>query len=319
VSRRVAVLGALLVVSLFRGASAAAPPVQVHSSVDRTAIWVADRLTYTVDLVCDKGIDVLLDDLAKEKLRVNGLEILSSDSSATTDANERTTHRLRYVLTTYRVDSPALSIEPIAVRYYTRRPGQRLQDMAPAGEVSVPGAVVAFRSTLPDAQPLYALRDARSSAPRHPLFVRAQPIGLALVIISLAPALLVAGAAVRRRTARTSGRPSARRVRKEKLDRLERLRALDVGTEAERRHAYDEISTAVREHVAAVSGVPATGLTAAELGAALDGARARVPRETVTSLLASCDAARYGPPAAIPSAEQTREALAAAEQVLAGR
>ena len=60
------------------------------------------------------------------------------------------------MLTTYRVDMPALSIEPISVRYYARRPGQRLQDIAPAGEVVVPGATVSFRSTLPDAQPSLA-------------------------------------------------------------------------------------------------------------------------------------------------------------------
>jgi len=151
------VLVVLVLLLLPRPSIAAAPQVQARSTVDRTAIWVADRLTYTIDIVCDRGIDILLDDLAKEKLRVNGLEVLSSDSSATTDAGEKTTHHLRYVMTTYRVDSPAVSIEPISVRYYTRRPGQRLQDMAPAGEVTVPGAVVAFRSTLPDSQPMYAL------------------------------------------------------------------------------------------------------------------------------------------------------------------
>ena len=317
-NRRVLVLVALALLPRAAAAAAPASQVQTRSSVDRTAIWVADRLTYTVDIVCDRGIDILLDDLAKEKLRVNGLEILSSDSSATTDAAERTTHRLRYVMTTYRVDAPAASIEPISVRYYTRRPGQRLQDMAPAGEVTVPGAVVAFRSTLPDNQPMYALRDARIAATRHPLFVRAQSIGLALVIVSLAPALFVVGAALRRRTVRAPGRRSARQVRKDRHERLERLRTLDVGTEEERRRAYDEISVAVREHVAAAAGVPAPSLTATELEAALPGARGRISPESVTTLLASCDAARYGPPSAVPSAQECRDAIAAAEQVLAG-
>ena len=309
----------LLVILMPRLAAAAAPPVQVRASVDRTAIWVADRLAYTIDIVCDRGTDILLDDLVKEKLRLNGLEVLSSDSTATTDANERTTHHLRYVLTTYRVDSPVVSVEPIAVRYYARRPGQRLQDMAPAGEVTVPGVVVAFRSTLPDNQPLYTLRDGRTSEARNPFFVRAQSIGLALVVVSLAPALFIAGAAVRRRTVAKPGRRSARQVRKEKQDRLERLRSLDVETEADRRHAYDEISAAVREHVAAASGVPAQSLTAAELDAALEGTRGRVSRETVAPLLASSDAARYAPPASVPTVQECREALGAAEQVLTAR
>ena len=141
--------------------------VQVRASVDRTAIWVGDRVTYTVDIVCARGVEILLDDLAKEKLRVNGLDVVSSDTTTTVDASERTTYRLRYVLTTYRVDVPSLSIEPLSARYYARRPGQRLQDIAPAGEVQVPGAVIAFRSTLPD-QPTYELRDGRARGPAAP-------------------------------------------------------------------------------------------------------------------------------------------------------
>jgi hypothetical protein len=108
-------------------------------------------------------------------------------------------------------------------------------------------------------------------------------------------------------------------VKKERDDTLERLRALDVTTEEERRRAYDEISTAVRAHVAARSGVPAASLTAAELDAALVGARGRVARESVTTLLAACDHARYGPPNALPSAQACREALDTAQLVLGGR
>lgn len=334
---RLLVLALVLIPAL--PAVAAEPPVRAASSVDRTAVWVADRLTFTIDIVTDRGVEILLDDLAREKLRVNGLEIVGSDSSATTDAAERTSHRLRYVLTTYRVDTPVLSIEPISVRYYQRRPGQRLQDIAPAGEVTVPGATVAYRSTLPDAQPASGLRDRRASAARHPFFARVRSVGLALVIISLAPALVIAGAALHRRTARKPGRRSSREVKKEKRDTLERLRSLDLGTEEERRRAYDEISAAVRQHVAASAHVPAASLTAQELDQALasaeshrsfrppfgslgslrPGAGSRVSRESVSALLAASDTARYGPPAAVPSTQACRDALNTAEEILAGR
>ena len=261
------VLVFVLLLFASRAALAAEPPVRATSSVDRTAMWVADRLTFTVDIVCDRGVEILLDDLAKEKLRVNGLDVIGNDSTATTDAAERTTHRLRYVLTTYRIDMPSLSIEPISVRYYARRPGQRLQDIAPAGDVVVPGAAVAFRSTLPDGPSAPGLRDRRQAATRHPFFVSAESIGLALVVISLAPAIVMGAAAVRRRTVRKPGRRSARAVKKEKRDTLERLRSLDVETEEDRRRAYDEISAAVRQHVAGAAHIPATSMTAGELDA----------------------------------------------------
>ena len=75
----------------------------------------------------------------------------------------------------------------------------------------------------------------------------------------------------------------------------------------------------MRQHLAATSGVPAPGLTAAEVDAALESAGGRVPRESVTSLLVACDSARYGPPHTLPSAQACRDALATAEQVLGGR
>jgi len=45
----------------------------------------------------------------------------------------------------------------------------------------------------------------------------------------------------------------------------------------------------------------------------------RVPRESVTSLLTACDMARYGPPHALLSAQECRDALSAAQQLLAAR
>jgi hypothetical protein len=313
VTRRL--LPVLLLLLAARGAFAAAPPVQVTSSVDRTAAWVADRVTYTIEIHCAPGVDVLLDDLAKEKLRVNGFEIVGSDSSVTTDAADRTTHKLRYVLTTYRVDTPLLTIEPLSARYYQRRPGQRLQDMAPAG-VQILGAAVSFRSTIPENQPTYALRDGRESASRNPLFVRAGSIGMAMVVISLAPAVFLGAVAVRRRTAGRLGRRTARQSRADHRAALERLRSLDVATDEDRRRAYDAISSAVREHIASRAGVPATALTATEIEDALAHAKGRISREEVSALIASCDEARYGPPQAIPTAQSCRDALSAAEHVL---
>lgn len=311
------VLPVLILLLASPGAFAAEPPVQVRSSVDRTAAWVADRVTYTIEIHCAPGVDVLLDDLAKEKLRVNGFEIVGNDSSVTTDAADRTTHTLRYVLTTYRVDTPLLTVEPISARYYQRRPGQRLQDMAPAGEVQIPGAAVSFRSTIPENQPTYALRDGRESASRHALFVRAGSIGMALVVIALAPAVFLGAVAVRRRAAGRVGRRTARQSRADHRAALERLRSLDVTTDEDRRRAYDAISSAVREHIASRAGVPATALTATEIEDALAHARGRISREEVSALIASCDEARYGPPQAIPTPQACRDALSAAEQVLA--
>ncbi len=308
------VFGLLLVPAV----ASAQPPPQVSSSVDRTAIWIADRVTYSVDIVCAQGVDVLLDDISKEKLRLTGLEIVSTDATATTDAEGRTSHHLRYVLTTYKVDAAPATIEPLTIRYYAARPGQRLQESAPAGEVRIPGATVAFRSTLPDNAATSVLRDGREPAARSWVFSNARQLGLAAVILSLAPAAFVLAGVIRRQTRAVTAKRSKRRVRADHRATLERLRTLDVATEDDRRRAYDEISTALREHVASRSHVPATALTAEELDSALASTGGRLPRESIASLLATCDEARYGPARALPNSEQCRDALSTAEQLLAG-
>lgn len=304
-------------------------PPRVVSSVDRTAMWIADRVVFNVEIACAPGVDILLDDVAKEKLRTNGLEVISSDTSVTTDASDRTTHRLRYVLTTYRVDTPSPSIEAMSVRYYARRPGERLQDLAPAGDVRVPGALIAFRSTLPDNQTDFALRDGRPAPPRHTMFARTAQFGLALVVLSLAPAATVALATARRRTAGKPARRSARQAKQDQRATLERLRSLDLTTAEDRRRACEEIAAAVRGHIASHTHLPAAALTPDEIDTALaafdsqrslrPGRGGRLPRETLVSLLAVVDEARYRPASAPLSAEACRDALASAEQVLAGR
>jgi hypothetical protein len=318
-------LGAVILLIPAPGARAqAAAPARVSAprasaSVDRTAVWVADRVVYTVEIACAPDVDILLDDVAKEKLRLNNLEVLSSDSSVTTDASGRTLHRIRYVLTTYRVDNPSPSIDPISVRYYARRHGERLEDVAPAGDVQVPGALLALRSTLPENQPDVSVRDGRPPATRRSLVARASQIGLALIVVSLAPALAVVATAVRRRTA---GQPARRSARQAKLDQraaLERLRSMDVSTDEDRRRACEAIDEAVRGYVASHTRVPAAALTPGEIDAALAAQGGRIPRETVVGLLSACDDVRYQPAPGSMSAQQCREALASAERVLAGR
>jgi hypothetical protein len=289
--------------------------VDVRAAVDKTAVWVADRITYTVTIACGKGVDILADDLSKDKLRVEGFEILGSRSDRMSDRDDRTIYTFAYELTTYRVDVPELKIAPLTVRYYVRRPGQRLEDAAPAGEMQAPGAVVAFRSALPDGQESYDIRDGRNARPRRLRYAWLQPIGLGLVLIAIVPAAVGAIAVVRHVRPREKPR-SARQVRHDERESLDALKALDVSTPAGRLDAYSRLSALVRDHVRHVAGVDAAGLTPAEIGVALSRQNGRVPNELVAGVLEACDRARYAPPDVLPSADACRRAIEQCEQIV---
>ncbi|HEY3886108.1 MAG TPA: BatD family protein, partial [Vicinamibacterales bacterium] len=210
-----------------------ASPVRASASVDRTAVWVGDHVTYTVEIACARGFDALLDDLAKDKLHLQGFEVIGSDSSRTTAADGSTTYDVRFLLTTYQVGAPSLSVAPFSVRYYAARPGERAQDQAPAGDVQVPGVAVALRSTLPEGEAVYELRDRQVLGARGRLAAAARPIGLALVLLSLVPAVAIA-LAMARRGWQSAAKRSAKRARTDRRVLLAELGALDVRTDASR-------------------------------------------------------------------------------------
>jgi hypothetical protein len=215
------------------------------------------------------------------------------------------------------VDQPELGIAPLSVRYYVKKPGMRLQDAAPAGEVHVPGAVVAFRSALPDRQDTAVLRDGRAPAPRARWYALAQPVGLGLVIAAFAPVVVLGGAVVNGR--RRVVHKSRRQVRADERASLESARAADLETVDGRREAYTRINAVVREHLTEACGIAGPSLAPAEIAAALAARSTTVPPETIAALLAECERARYGPAAALPSAGACRDAIAQAEQVVAVR
>ncbi len=312
-----AVAVVLLTASVNTQAPTSGARPQVRTSVDRTAVWVGDRVRFTVEFDCPRGIDVLEDDLSKDKLKLDGLEVVTSESSRIDGSDESATRRFVYELTTYRVDVPALRVAPFSVRYYVRRPGPRLEDAAPAGEVQVPATTIAFRSTLPEVQE-YQLRDSRPAIPRARTFALARPAGLALVVMSFAPVAFWVAAAIGRRRRRPVHR-SARKVRSDERESLQAARDLDLTSEEGRRVAYTKIDALVREHLRDVCGVPGPSLTPAEVQPALETRDSRIDAERVAALLAACERARYAPSHAIPSADACRDALTEAEQLLGAR
>ena len=318
IDRRAAftLLGITLSAVCAAAAPAAAPKdVEVQAALDRSAVWVADRFTYVVQITCHRGLDILTDDLSRDKVRVEGPEILSVDTARDDRGNGETAYRIAYHLTTYRFDPPVQKIGELNVRYYVRRPGQRLDDVAPSGEVRVPGASVAVRSLLPDERDTAEFRSARAAAPRRAIFATLQPIGIGLVLVSIVPAVLWGAVLIGR--SRPKAQRSARQVRTEERTSMDALRSIDLATEAGRREAYDRVSALVREHVRHTCGVPAEGLTPPEIGSALSACGKDIPIDLVTSLLAACERARYGSPDQLASADECSTAIEQAGQVMA--
>lgn len=289
--------------------------VLVRSSVDRSAVWIGDRFSFTITVECSNGTDILAEDLSRERLQMQDLDILGVEETREDLGDGLIIYRFVYHLTTYSFRPATKMIGDMDLRYFVRRPGQRPEDIVPAGEVLVPGATVVVRSLLPDNLDSAQYRYERQPAPRATALTLMQPIGIGLVIVSIVPAVLWAVAFLRRLRQRQR-RESALRLRLHERAALDELRALDVEDEAGRRAAYDRLSALVRGHVSGAWGVSAAGLTPDEIALALSAQGHGDDSAATVVFLDTCDKARYGGPEELPSRDACRAAIDQAAELM---
>jgi len=298
----------LLTLAVPQGATGDAVTVDVH--VDPPAMWVADRVTYTVDITCPAGVDIVVEDLDRSKLSLNGLDLLSVDTHKRQEGRA-VRYTFDYVVTTYRVDITAPGVGALKVRYFLTRPGQRAQDAAPAGTITIPATTIPFRSLLPDDPTNSQVREGGPIPPRWLPYRVLGTVGIGLILVSIVPAmlLLVRAARAARRRRRTVHRPSARRARQAAREALEAMSGADASDPRARREAFTRLEALVRAHLAATVGPEYAALTADEIRAAPANGHSHVAWERVVSVLDSCEIARFAGLDTRPSAEDWRRAL----------
>jgi hypothetical protein len=292
-------------------------PVDVHTSVSRTAVWVGDRVTYSIELRCAPQVDIVTDDLATERLQVEGVEIRDAAINRESGDDGRLTYRANYTLVTFNVGAKALRIGDIAVRYSIRRPGQLPGDQAhPAGVVHIPPLKLVLRSTLLDGDVPVEIRDGRPLQPLPRRVAFAQPVGIGLLLLAAAPVgFLIFNLARRARRVRSRG--PKRVTRRERRASLEEIKALDVASPEVRRDAYAKLDVWIRDHARQTTGVAAAALTPPEFsGAMMQPDRATPRLEQIQALLVECERAKYA--AQPPDQERWSAALIEAEQLLDG-
>ena len=288
------------------------PSIDVRTRVSRTTVSVGDRVIYHVELRCAPGVDVLLDDLLKQRVQIEGGEILSVEPERS-ENNGRITYRIEYTIVTFRVDAPAIHVAPVPVRFYARARGERPGDAAPAGEVTIPSLTVAVHSTIPDSEQAIQLRlpgDARTA----PAYLRlAQPVGVGLLLLAIVPAAIsTLGLWRRARALRASY--VARRSRTRHRGSFEQIKSLQPGSDAERIDAYEQLDAFLRDHLSITTGIAAHSLTPAGTKRALEQRAPQIPPDAVEAVLAACERARYAPEP--PSAADWSEVVRDAEAVL---
>jgi len=279
------------------------PDVRVRSELSQTAAWVGDPLTYVIEIDTAPGVEVVAEDLAPEKLVVEGLEL--GDASSTTESRADGWRTLRHVYEVRAWDTaPPKRIGELTVRF--RRPvtAATASGAAEAVEVKVPGAALAVRSTLPDDGSADGPRDGLAAVPPPAWLAWLRPTGLAFIALGIAPVVLWAASRLRRPRV-TKPRASSRALHAELKAMFDALAIIDTSTVDGRRRAYDRMDADVRAYLAHAEALPALALTADELRPRLAASK-RVRPDEVCDILSECEHARYGPDDRLPTVDSVR-------------
>jgi len=287
-------------------ATAYRAPLTIHASLDRTATWVGDPVTYTVEVVCSPGYDIIEDDLTRDRLPVEGLEIRAADITRQARNDGTVLHRARFQLASYSPERESLHIGPMTIRYYQRPADGRNANRFPVGSVEVPAKDIALRSTLPESEGT-AIRTNPSPMllPRtlHLLYV----LGLVLAALPLVTGIAVAiarrRASVQAPQGPTAPPPTDYRTA---LDEIRRVQ--DGGDPEAVRQAFGRLDHLLRKFLAA-AGIDTASLTPDEIESQAGKAGDMTRQRAAAGVFRECERARYSGPNRPPSRDQLARAL----------
>lgn len=307
---------AILLVAVPLASPVTAQDIEVQTRVSQTALWVGNVVTYTVTLVCRPDVDVLQEDLGADKLTLMGLQVVGHTLNRQATADGRTRYTVSYQVTTFEPGAEAVGIGDWTVRYVVGATGRG--GSAPAQDLRIPGAALAWRSALPAALRTLDIRGGRTPQPAPGWWRATRAAGLILMATSVgASGWLLA-------TWLGAGRPrqAKRRVSRESAHDLQTafnaLRDAPVSGAAERLAAYAALEAAVRRYAGEVTSLPTLALTPAEFRERLSVGVAPLPADLVCRILTGCQGARYQSANRLPDEQHFRDTLAAAAELVAG-
>jgi hypothetical protein len=287
--------------------------VVVRSWVDRTALFPGDRLTYYVEILCSNNVDILMDDLAEDELVLTGLELITSNIKQTTNPSG-TQYFASYSLITYEVGTAELKIDELRLRYYYKRPGQRIEDVATVGEVVVPTTSLVLRSTLPAELSSLALRDLLPAQLITSWLGMVGTVGLLLIMLTGIPAGLYITNRVREQKPDTQHQLD--KILQVTSTELEKIKQYDIQDKQQRSECFDQLEKVLKEYIEKTTGIMAIALTANELAAKLKNNDITLKVDELVLVLQDCEQARYGKHENMPEADRVEVGISFAESLL---
>jgi hypothetical protein len=268
-----------------------AAPVVITVQVDKSAIWVGDVLRYTLQVVHDANVEVVLDNFTKDRLPVTPFTVRDIEIQRGDWAGGKQAAKITLLLTTLAAGETELTVPPIQVYYFIRDAGGTKGER-PVDTIAAPAVKVGLRSALvPD-----------NLVPRTSKILPAPGLAsvFTLLLLGLAGLLSLGGYIGWRIWQRLHSDDATQKLSREARERiaqdsLARLQVNLAASTADPRQWSGEMATAVRGLVMELYQIPAASLTPQEIEAALmEGGADMGLIAQIKTVLARCEDLRYG-------------------------
>jgi hypothetical protein len=268
------------------------PDVSFSTRLEKTAVWVGDQFHYQIFVDHSPGIQFILDNLNKDTINLDPLRVVNVTTStmALKDGNERLVVDL--TLASFVTGVAELQIPQLSL-FYFRKEGATASatgDSAAAESLTIPGPVIAVRSTLPPRAS--ALRDAVtvSGWPRSRWLVPG--VGWSAVVLLLAGLTWQAVHLVRGRKRRTG--PDPRKAMATIRERWLESVPSDFADPGAVMEFYGRSYRDLKEYLGYLLETPTEGLLADEVRAEMMRLAASPDlTERTARVLSLCETARY--------------------------
>lgn len=268
------------------------PEVSFTTRLEKTAVWVGDQFHYQIFVDHPPTIQFILENVDKDTINLDPLRVVTVTTStmAVKDGKQRLVVDL--TLASFAVDAGELQIPQLSLFYFRkdRAAASVTSDSAAAESLTIPGPVIAVRSTLPPRAS--GLRDAVtvSSWPRSRWIVAG--VGWSAVVLLVAGLAWWAVQAVRGRKRRTG--PDPRKAMAAIRERWLGSVPFDFDDPVAVAEFCGRSYRDLKEYLGYLLDTPTEGLLADELRAEMTRLAASPDlTERTAKILSFCETARY--------------------------
>ncbi len=293
--------GALHLLILFLATLGAAPlakkspqeaKISITTRLDKTALWVGDTLTYTIQAIHDRDVEFVLDNLKKENLPLAPFVVRAVTIQRGEWERKKKLLEVTLLLSSYESGKGELTIPSFNLYYFKRLSGIEKKETE-AQAVQVPATKVGLRSTLHGG--LLKPRDFK------PIQTMDLSRGFVALLFGLTGMIFLAVRSARwtwntLHSERPTRRRLSRRTRAKFVqENLGRIRAIKGDSPQDQIRFYSEVSQFLRQYLSLWLEIEAASLTPEETEMALEKANVNGSlRHQIKGILEQCDTVCYG-------------------------